>query len=99
MEHNINLNIHYTAPAQIWDKIGKVYSQMPYWDKNASDPQWTGNNISLWASAEPGGIQIAGIMPDDIWEIWYALLKKKLTEALGYEIGEPEDGYTFVYYE
>ncbi len=36
MEHNINLNIHYTAPAQIWDKIGKVYSQMPYRDKNAN---------------------------------------------------------------
>ncbi len=59
----------------------------------------TGANISIWASVEPSGIQIAGNMPDDIWESWYALLKQKLTETLGYEIGEPEDGYDFFYYD
>lgn len=50
MEHDINLNIHYTAP-------------------------------------------------DEIWENWYMLLKRKLTDALGYEIGEPEDGYEFYDYD
>jgi hypothetical protein len=38
-------------------------------------------------------------MPNDIWESWYASLKQKLTNALGYEIGEPEDGYEFHYYD
>lgn len=37
-------------------------------------------------------------MPDDIWEEWYNLLKKRLTEVLGYEIGEPEEGYDFKYF-
>ena len=51
------------------------------------------------ASDEPSGIQIFGEMPEEIWEIWYSELKEKLTTALGYEIGEPEDGYDFKYWD
>lgn len=36
---------------------------------------------------------------DDIWENWYQTLKQKLTDGLEYEIGEPEDGYEFKYYD
>ena len=97
MEHDVNLNIHYTAPDEIWDKIGEVYRAMPYWDENADTPHWVGPDIDLWTSVEPSGIQIEGTMPEEIWEEWYSSLKKKLTEALGYEIGEPEDGYEFRY--
>lgn len=25
----INLNIHYSAPQEIWDKIEKIYAEMP----------------------------------------------------------------------
>lgn len=53
----------------------------------------------MWASVEPSGIQIAGIMPDEIWEEWYRSLKDKLTKELGYEIGEPEDGFDFKYWK
>lgn len=99
MEHDINLNIHYTAPQEVWDKIGKVYESMPYWAGNENGPKWLGKDINLWASVEPGGIQIAGTMPDDVWDDWYRSLKCRLTEVLGYEIGEPEEGYEFKYYE
>ena len=71
---------------------------MPYWTGNIRGARWTGDGIDLWTSVEPGGIQLAGVMPEDIWEKWYPELKKKLTEALGYEIGEPEDGYAFKYW-
>lgn len=98
MEHDINLNIHYTVPDEYWEKISKIYSSMPYWAGNENGPRWIGSDIDLWASVEPSGIQIAGVMPDDIWEGWYTLLKQKLTDALGYEIGEPEDGYKFKYF-
>lgn len=98
MEHDINLNIHYTAPKEAWEKIGIVYSSMPYWMGTKNGPRWREEDIDLWASAEPSGIQIAGKMPDDIWDKWYALLKERLTESLGYEIGEPEDGYDFKYF-
>lgn len=99
MEHDINLNIHYTAPKEVWDKINMIYSSMPYWAGSKNEPRWTGEDIDLWASVEPSGIQIAGKMPDDIWDKWYHLLKIRLTEALGYEIGEPEEGYDFKYYD
>ena len=97
MNIDVNLNIHYTAPDTVWDKIGEVYESMPYWASNENGPCWKGEGIDLWASVEPSGIQIAGEMPEDIWNEWYSDLKNKLTDALGYEIGEPEDGFEFKY--
>ena len=83
MNHDINLNIHYSAPKEIWEQIDKIYESMPYWSGNKNRPQWIGKDVDLWASVEPSGIQIAGTMPDNIWEEWYSLLKKRLTEVLG----------------
>lgn len=100
MEPDVNLNIHYSAPQNIWDKIGKVYESMPYWKGCDNGPLWEeGEDISLTASVEPGGIQIYGKMPDEIWEKWHKELKEKLTIALGYPIGEPEDGFEFKYWD
>lgn len=99
MFHDINLNIHYSIPKKAWEKISRVYETMPYWDGCENGSHWSGEDIDLWASVEPSGIQIAGTMPDDIWEEWYCLLKKRLTEALGYEIGEPEEGFDFKYFD
>lgn len=99
MEQDINLNIHYSAPEEVWNKISEVYKSMPYWAGNEKEVKWIGKEIDLWASVEPSGIQIAGTMPDHIWNEWYRSLKHKLTEALGYEIGEPEEGYDFKYWE
>lgn len=67
MEHDIQLNIHYSAPEEVWEKIGNVYRTMPYWCEKDNRPRWIGENINLWASVESSGVQIAGTMPDDIW--------------------------------
>ena len=101
MEHDVCLNIYWGAPREIQERIGSVYSSMPYWDINSEYPRWRceSKGIDLYGSAEPGGFQIAGDMPGDIWEEWYGTLKLRLTEALGYEIGEPQDGYEFKYWE
>ena len=99
MRHDVTLNIHYSAPDEVWERIGNVYQSMPYWAGNDRGPKWTGENIDLWASVEPGGIQIAGVMPEDIWKTWYHKLKTDLSSALGYEIGELEDGYDFKYWD
>ena len=61
----VNLNIHYSAPQEIWDKIEKIYTEMP----------------------------------QEEWDEWLQRFKDKLTAALGYSIGEPEDGYEFKYWE
>lgn len=98
MNHDINLNIHYTIAGHLWGKLSEVYASMPYWTEAEKGPCWKAENIHLTASVEPGGLQIYGEMPEEIWESWYSELKEKLTTALGYEIGEPEDGYDFKYF-
>ncbi|SEL29861.1 hypothetical protein [Ruminococcus albus] len=98
MTHDICLNIHYSAPDEIWDMIGEVYRSMDHWCDNAGYPAWRGENINLSAFVEPGGIQISGEMPDELWDKWCGELKSKLSLKLGYEIGEPEDGFKFKYW-
>lgn len=95
MEHDVNLNIHSAAPQAVWDAVYAVYSSMPHWAGGADTVAWAGEGIALWASAEPGGLQIAGTMPERIWNEWYPELKRRLSKALGYEIGEPEEGFAF----
>ncbi|MBO5387201.1 MAG: hypothetical protein J6A59_03570 [Lachnospiraceae bacterium] len=98
-KHDINLNIHYSAPDEVWRRISEVYEEMPYWAGSNPLPHWSGEEIDLTASVESGGIQITGKMPESIWNDWYDNLKEKLTKKLGYEIGEPEEGFDFKYWE
>jgi len=98
MQHDINLNIHWTIPDELWEKVVQVFRTMQYCDDSEKMPCWKGENIDLWYSVEPSGLQIAGTMPDGIWHVWYEELKHKLTDVLGYQIGEPEDGYEFKVY-
>lgn len=99
MDFDINLNVHYTMPDDLWEKLNEVYASMPYWTGDKKWPCWKAEHIDLVASVEPSGIQIYGKMPEEVWESWYAELKEKLTVALGYKIGEPEDGYDFKYWD
>ncbi len=69
MEHDANLNIHYSAPDEIWSKVAAVYSSMPYWSGNDKESKWVDQGIDLWASVESSGIQIAGTMLEEIWKI------------------------------
>lgn len=102
--HDVNLNIHYTIPKELWDKVIEVFSTMPYWieDKQNRDDClfWYDDDecVELYCSVEPGGIQISGLMMYEIWRKWYPNLKRNLSDVLGYEIGEPEEGYDFKYW-
>ena len=98
MNHDIMLNIHYSAPEEIWEKFIDVCRNMPYWGESEDDIHWVGEKIYLEYSLEPGGVQISGKMPNKIWNEWYSTFKARLTEALGYEIGEPEEGCQFKYW-
>ena len=93
----VNLNIHYTAPDWVWEEIGKVYESMPYHKENTPYPKWEKEGFLVEASVEPSGIQLYGKADEEEWNSWYEDLKGKLSKALGYEIGEPEDGYKFRY--
>ena len=99
--YNINLNIHYSAPQEVWDKLEKLYSEMPGWIGFYDGCViWYGEGEKLIeACVEPSGLQFFAKMEPAEWESWIALFKSKASVALGYEIGEPEDGFAFRYYE
>ena len=97
MTVNVNLNIHYTAPDEVWETIKDIYKTMPFYDETSDYPRFVGEDVYIEASVEPSGLQLYGHLPEEIWDKWYEELKEKLTDALGYEIGEPEDGYEFKY--
>ena len=45
--HDINLNIHYTMPDDLWKKLSEVYASMPYWVEEEKSPCWRAENIDL----------------------------------------------------
>lgn len=96
--HNVNLNIHYTAPQEIWDKLEILYSMMSGWDEDKH--QWYGNNGKLiQVSIEPSGLQFYAELAAEEWEMWISEFKRKATKILGYDVGELEDGFKFHYYD
>lgn len=98
--YNINLNIHYTSPQWVWEKLEKLYKEMPGWHGFVNGcPQWFWNDGKIIeASIEPSGLQFYGEMPHTDWLEWVAVFKAKASVLLGYEIGEVEDGFDFVYF-
>ncbi|MBQ7918673.1 MAG: hypothetical protein IJ324_01855 [Lachnospiraceae bacterium] len=44
---------------------------------------------------EPSGLQFYARLSPEEWDVWIGLFKHRATELLGYEIGEPEDGFDF----
>lgn len=98
---NVNLNIHYSVPQEIWDKMERIYSEMPGWKGFTNGcPQWYGeDNKFIEGSVEPSGLQLYAKLPQEEWNEWIQIFKEKATEVLGYPIGEPEDGYDFKYWE
>ncbi|WP_282086667.1 hypothetical protein [Aquimarina algiphila] len=94
------LNIRYDLPLEIWDKVMLVYEKMPGWlgyGKNGNGeegiPYWFSFNESeksIFASVEPGGLQIIGNMEEKEWSSWITEIKKNATKILGFKVVEIE---------
>lgn len=93
----INLNIHYTAPKWVWNTLHELYTQMPYW--NSETKKFDKDSRIIEISVEPGGLQIYAEMPEQEWKAWISEFKQRATKLLGYEIGEPEDGCQFKFWD
>lgn len=84
------LNIRYDAPAEIWDKIPSIYSQLNGWlgygnEDNAGErgiPYWFSYNEDdkhIRASVEIGGLQFVGVMEKAEWMFWKSEIKRIAT--------------------
>ncbi|MFD1900247.1 hypothetical protein [Enterococcus termitis] len=99
--HNHNLNIHYSLPDEYWERLAKLYEEMPQWSGYLNGvPTWFANERNeqiIEVSVEPSGLQFYALLPDEEWAAWFNLFKEKATTVLGFEVGEPEDGIEFFY--
>lgn len=108
METDVTLNIHYSAPREIWDRLGELYTQMPGWAEAHGEcgapwpGQWfgmSGDEQYLTASVEPGGLQIYGRLPEPVWEDWIAVFERRAAEITGCPVGEAADGFACRVYD
>lgn len=95
--HNCNLNIWYYLPEEEWNKITHLYESMPGWlgYKNGV-PYWFGqedDDLFITASIEPSGLSFYAQLNHSDWNSWIQRFKVEATKALGFDVGEPEDGF------
>lgn len=92
-----NLNIWYDLPSEVWDKMTNVYERMPGWMGYTNGlPYWFGHEndlVFITASVEPSGLSFFAQMEMDDWLCWIERFKEEATKMLGFEVGEPEDGF------
>ncbi|GKV54482.1 hypothetical protein NCCP2222_04290 [Sporosarcina sp. NCCP-2222] len=92
-----NLNIWYYMPDEVWAKVAAIYERMPSWIGYTNGiPYWFGqeeDEVFIMASVEPSGLSFYAEMSDREWSSWIKRFKREATEALGFEVGEPEDGF------
>lgn len=97
-QHEMNLNIRYDAPEEVWDVIvQRIYEQADGWlgyDTNGI-PYWYSfdrDEKHILASVEPSGLHFSGLIDSDEWATWVKRLKEIATRELGYKVGEIELG-------
>lgn len=94
---NCNLNIWYYLDDEVWDKVPSIYESMEGWlGFQNGIPYWFGydeDEVYIEASIEPSGLSFYAQMEENQWIEWIGLFKLKATDILGFEVGEPEDGF------
>ncbi|MDF2189701.1 hypothetical protein [Paraflavitalea sp. CAU 1676] len=99
----MNLNIRFDAPEEIWEKVPLIYEQLDGWlgfstgtaGSQAGIPYWFAfceNEKHVSASAEPSGLQFSALMEDSEWLVWVIRIKEIASRMLGYKVGEIELG-------
>ena len=93
MQQEITLNIHHDLSEEEWAKIAAVYASMDGWLAGAKSPAWYGQEGDarfIWASVEPGGIQLGGEVDASLWTGWLTVLCARLSLALGRAVHDAE---------
>lgn len=96
-EQEATLNIWYNLPNEIWEKIPAVYQSLPGWLGFGKDgygeegiPYWysyENDHKIVYASVEPGGLQLCGRMDDNEWALWLNAFKETASRMLGFKVG------------
>lgn len=90
----VNLNI--LDKQKVWDRLEILYQEMPGWQGfEKGCPLWRTEGGGIRGSVEPGGLQLSGRVPPELWASWLEEFRQKASGLLGYAVGAPEDGFDF----
>ena len=57
-----------------WDALARIYEGLPGAVRERDGPMWFGDDEDvppyLWASVEPTGLQVHGVLPEADWCAW-----------------------------
>jgi hypothetical protein len=89
-------NISYEMLDADWQKFAVVYQQLPEFCGNDQDgyPNWYGRNGDakyLWASVEPSGLLVEGMLDEQEWQRWDAAFRAAASSALGFDVRDAEE--------
>ena len=67
-----------------WDTLQRIYQGLPGWQPFSSDvARWFSLNedrdLYLWASVEPSGLQVAGVLTQGMWQDWDTQFRRAIT--------------------
>ncbi|WP_245864231.1 hypothetical protein [Paenibacillus donghaensis] len=61
--------------------------EIPHWFEQEDD------DVFIQASVEPSGLSFYTQMNKSDWDSWIERFKSEATKVLGFDVGEPEDGF------
>lgn len=57
-----------------WQSLARIYAELPGAVRDHDGPMWFGDDEDfppfLWASVEPPGLQVHGVLPEADWWAW-----------------------------
>ncbi len=72
-----------------WDKLADIYSKLPKQIINNSVPSWFGEEGKsenyLYASVEPSGLQVVGVLNSEDWFVWEAIFNDMIKDLPSFE--------------
>lgn len=73
-----------------WKRLAEIYPTLPEWAGQENDvPHWFGTEESssfLWASVEPSGLLVHGMLSPEGWERWDRAFRGHLQEFPTFEV-------------
>jgi len=73
-----------------WKRLSEIYPTLPEWAGHGNDvPYWFGPEESppfLWASVEPSGLYVHGMLSCEAWEQWDTAFRQHLNEFPTFEV-------------
>ncbi len=84
MFHDITLNIHYTIPDNLWNRLVPLIEEL--------------DTYGIVCSVEPGGLQFyedseENQIPDKQWNRLINRFFKQASEILGFAVGDASDNF------